>query len=260
MSFFDVRIPGLKLTVVATDGQDVEPVTVDELRIGTAEVYDVIVTPGDAAYTIFAQSMDRSGFARGTLAPRAGMTAEVPALDAPRAAHDERHGHEATRAVDHSKMDHAAMGHAPCRRRRHAPAESGPIVDMRARHAEHAARRPGRRPARQRPARAHLCGPRDARRARSTRATPAREIELHLTGHMERYIWSFNGQKFSDADAAAVHARRTAAHHARERHHDDASHPPARHVERDRGCARASSASRKHTVIGAARRSAWPIS
>jgi len=70
MSFFDLRIPGLKLTVVATDGQDVEPVTVDELRIGTAEVYDIIVEPKDAAYTIFAQAMDRSGYARGTLAPR----------------------------------------------------------------------------------------------------------------------------------------------------------------------------------------------
>ena len=70
MSFFDVRIPGLKLTVVAADGQDVEPVTVDEFRIGTAEVYDVIVEPkDDRAYTIFAQSLDRSGYARGTLAP-----------------------------------------------------------------------------------------------------------------------------------------------------------------------------------------------
>ncbi|MHB8747190.1 MAG: copper resistance system multicopper oxidase, partial [Gammaproteobacteria bacterium] len=70
MTFFDVRIPGLKLSVIQTDGQDVEPVTVDEIRIGVAETYDVIVTPDDAAYTIFAQSMDRTGFARGTLAPR----------------------------------------------------------------------------------------------------------------------------------------------------------------------------------------------
>ena len=99
MSFFDLRIPGLKLTVVATDGQDVEPVTVDELRIGTAEVYDVIVEPRDAAYTIFAQSMDRSGYARGTLAPRAGMTAEVPALDARGVAVDGRHGPRRTAAA-----------------------------------------------------------------------------------------------------------------------------------------------------------------
>src|SRR5258707_4098964 len=82
MSIFDVRIPGLKLTVVATDGQDVEPVTVDEFRIGTAEVYDVIVEPkDDRGYTIFAQSLDRTGYARGTLAPQPGMQAEVPALD-----------------------------------------------------------------------------------------------------------------------------------------------------------------------------------
>ena len=82
MSIFDVRIPGLKLTVVAADGQDVEPVTVDEFRIATAETYDVIVEPkDDRAYTIFAQSMDRSGYARGTLAPRAGMKADVPPLD-----------------------------------------------------------------------------------------------------------------------------------------------------------------------------------
>ena len=83
MSFFDVRIPGLKLMVVAADGQDVEPVTVDEFRIGAAEVYDVIVEPkDDRAYTIFAQSLDRSGYARGTLAPQPGMQADVPPLDA----------------------------------------------------------------------------------------------------------------------------------------------------------------------------------
>src|SRR3990172_7811320 len=83
MTFFDVRIPGLKMTVVQADGQNVEPVTVDEIRIGVAETYDVIVAPKDEAYTIFAQSMDRTGCARGTLAPRAGMEAPVPALDKP---------------------------------------------------------------------------------------------------------------------------------------------------------------------------------
>ena len=81
MTYFDLRIPGLKMTVVSSDGQDVEPVTVDELRIGVAETYDVIVEPGDAAYTVFAQSMDRSGYARGTLAPRPGMQAPVPPMD-----------------------------------------------------------------------------------------------------------------------------------------------------------------------------------
>ncbi|WP_186017276.1 copper resistance system multicopper oxidase [Burkholderia gladioli] len=82
MSYFDVRIPGLRMTVVAADGQDVEPVGVDEFRIAVAETYDVVVEPGSAeAYTIFAQSMDRSGYARATLARREGLAAPVPALD-----------------------------------------------------------------------------------------------------------------------------------------------------------------------------------
>jgi len=187
MSFFDLRIPGLKLTVVAADGQDVEPVTVDELRIGTAEVYDVIVEPRDAAYTIFAQAMDRSGFARGTLAPRAGMSAEVPALDKP-----------VLLSMDDMGMHHegmANMNHAPLN---HAPAESGPIVDMRAGMAMPRLDDPGiglrdngRRVLTYSDL-ATLGGPIDPRDA-------AREIELHLTGHMERYIWSFSGQKFSEA-------------------------------------------------------------
>jgi CopA family copper-resistance protein len=82
MTFFDVRVPGLQMTVVQADGNDVEPVTVDEFRIGVAETYDVIVQPKDnAAYTIFAQSEDRSGYARGTLAPKTGMTAAIPPMD-----------------------------------------------------------------------------------------------------------------------------------------------------------------------------------
>jgi len=82
MTFFDVRIPGLTMTVVSADGNDVEPVAVDEFRIGVAETYDVIVQPtADAAYTIFAQSEDRTGYARGTLATRAGMAAAIPPMD-----------------------------------------------------------------------------------------------------------------------------------------------------------------------------------
>jgi CopA family copper-resistance protein len=81
MTIFDVRIPGLKMTVIQADGNDVVPVPVDEFRIGVAETYDVIVEPSDAAYTIFAQSMDRTGFARGTLAPHEGMSAAVPPMD-----------------------------------------------------------------------------------------------------------------------------------------------------------------------------------
>lgn len=81
MTYFDVRIPGLKMTVVAADGSNVEPVTVDEFRIAVAETYDVIVTPNDDAYTIFAQAMDRSGYARATLAVREGLTTPVPPMD-----------------------------------------------------------------------------------------------------------------------------------------------------------------------------------
>ncbi|MDB5392866.1 MAG: copper resistance protein CopA, partial [Rhodospirillales bacterium] len=81
MTIFDVRIPGLKMTVVQADGNDVVPVAVDEFRMGVAETYDVIVEPGDAAYAIFAQSEDRTGFASGTLASREGMSAAIPPMD-----------------------------------------------------------------------------------------------------------------------------------------------------------------------------------
>ena len=79
MSYFDVRIPGLRMTVVAADGQPVHPVTVDELRIALAETFDVIIEPsGQDAYTIFAQAMDRSGYARGTLAVGPGSKHRCP--------------------------------------------------------------------------------------------------------------------------------------------------------------------------------------
>src|ERR687890_1146808 len=82
MSYFDVRIPGLTMTVVAADGQHVRPVRVDEFRIAVAETFDVIVEPsGQDAFTIFAQSMDRTGYAAGTLAVREGLAAAVPAMD-----------------------------------------------------------------------------------------------------------------------------------------------------------------------------------
>jgi CopA family copper-resistance protein len=201
MSIFDVRIPGLKLTVVAADGQDVEPVTVEEFRIGTAETYDVVVEPkDDRAYTIFAQAMDRSGFARGTLAPRSGMTAEVPPLD-PRPLLTMRDmGHDMSgmdRSGHASHAEHA--GHGPAATLRHAPAEFGPTVDMRIEQASTSLADPG-------------VGLRDnGRRVLSyadlhtiggpiDRREPEREIELHLTGHMERFIWSFNGEKFSQAE------------------------------------------------------------
>ena len=81
MTYFDVRIPGVKMTVVATDGSNVEPVSVDEFRIGVAETYDVLVKPVQDAHTIFAQSMDRSGYAVATLAVRQGLKAPIPPMD-----------------------------------------------------------------------------------------------------------------------------------------------------------------------------------
>jgi CopA family copper-resistance protein len=205
MSIFDVRIPGLKLKVVAADGQDVEPVTVDEFRIGTAEVLDVIVEPGeDRAYTLFAQSIDRSGYARGTLAPRPGMQAQVPALD-PRALltmadMGMSHDMSGMDMGDMPGMDHSgmAMNHQATPPIHHAPAEHGPTVDALARQPQSRLDDPG-------------VGLRDNGRRVLTYADlhtlggaidarePGREIELHLSGHMERYIWSFDGQKFSEA-------------------------------------------------------------
>ena len=217
MSIFDVRIPGLKMTVVATDGQDVEPVSVDEFRITTAETYDVIVEPSDdRAYTVFAQSIDRTGYARGTLAPRAGMQADVPRLDAPQwlsmtdmmgsmamgGDMAGMHDHGAMQDMDHGAMEgmdhsqHTATPAAP--RVRHASTEYGPGVDMRVDTPRTNLDDPGinlRDNGRRVLTYADLHtigGPLDRR-------GPGREIELHLTGHMARYMWSFDGQKFSDA-------------------------------------------------------------
>ncbi|HEX7115303.1 MAG TPA: copper resistance system multicopper oxidase [Steroidobacter sp.] len=207
MSIFDVRIPGLKLTVVAADGQDVEPVTVDEFRISTAETYDVIVEPkDDRAYTIFAQSIDRSGYARGTLTPSLGLQAEVPPLD-PRpllATSDMGMAHDMGGANRHAPKGSPQHGGEHSQPRggsetpKHPRSEFVPTVDT---HAEQVSTRlddPG-------------VGLRDNGRRVLTyadlhtiggpidRREPSREIELHLTGHMERFIWSFDGQKFSEA-------------------------------------------------------------
>ena len=233
-SIFDVRIPGLKMTVVATDGQDVEPVSVEEFRIAVAETYDVIVEPrDDRAYTVFAQSIDRTGYARGTLTPRIGMTAEVPAPDQPKwltmmdmmgamampgmGMHD--HGGmkmndssvtatgEGMAGMDHSKHAMSGMGDgskapatgtATMGNAHHARTEYGPGVDMRVDMPRNNLDDPGiglreRKHKVLTYADLHtIGGPIDPR-------GPGREIELHLTGNMERYMWSFDGQKFSDS-------------------------------------------------------------
>lgn len=187
MTFFDVRIPGLSMKVIAADGQPIEPVAVDEFRIGTAETYDVMVEPdADRAYTVFAQSMDRSGFARGTLTPRAGLIADVPAIDAPqRLRMNDMMGDMSMAGMSMKGMEGSGG------------ALTGPGVDTTVPNPRNNLDDPG-------------VGLRDNGRRvltyadlRSTSpvgdATPARSITLHLTGNMERYIWSFDAMKFSDA-------------------------------------------------------------
>lgn len=206
MSFFDVRIPGLKMTVVSTDGQNVEPVTVDELRIGVAETYDVIVTPEDDVYTIFAQSMDRTGYARGTLAMQAGQTAPVPALDPPQPlTMMDMMGDMGGMAMDHSKHSGMNMGlKKPSTEVRHARTEYSPSTDMRVDTPRTNLDDPGvglRNNGRHVLTYADLHtigGPVDTRDAE-------REIELHLTGNMERYTWSLDGLEFGQS--TPVHFR-----------------------------------------------------
>jgi CopA family copper-resistance protein len=215
MSYFDLRIPGLKMTVVAADGLAVRPVAVDEFRIAVAETYDVIVEPsGQEAFTIFAQAMDRTGFAAGTLAVRTGLRAPVPDLDArpvlsmadmghgghevPAAAADPHAGHDMPAAppadphAAHEMSAMAAIAHPETEHR-------NPLVDMQTMLPTSklddpgiGVRNNGRRVLTYGDLRSVFPDP-DGRE-------PGRTIELHLTGHMERFAWSFNGVKFSNAE------------------------------------------------------------
>jgi CopA family copper-resistance protein len=230
MTHFDVRIPGLKMTVVAADGQYVHPVSVDEFRIATAETFDVIVEPsGQDAFTIFAQDLGRTGYVSGTLAVREGLRAPVPSVD-PKpilTMDDMGHGmmmgggtgHDmgamsggAMAGMQHAGMDHsqhgtssmqpgpmASMDHGAAGMQQHPASEEGnPLVDMQTMTPTPRLDDPG-------------IGLRDNGRRVLTYADlrstfsdpdgrePGREVELHLTGHMERFAWSFDGMKFSDA-------------------------------------------------------------
>ncbi len=231
MSFFDVRVPGLTMTVVAADGQNIEPVSVDEFRIGVAEIYDVIVEPkDDRAYCIFAQAIDRTGYARGTLTPDPSLTADVPEFDPyPILTHtdmgmdmtgmsgmDDMAGMENNKSKDGMDgmegMNHAGMntssekmvmrgpaGMGSDAKIVHAETEFGPQVDMRAMSPKYRLDDPGvglRNNGRRVLTYADLRNlyptpdPRD----------PGREIQLHLTGSMARYMWSINGIKYADAE------------------------------------------------------------
>ena len=250
MTYFDVRIPGLKMTVVAADGQYVKPVAVDEFRIAVAETYDVIVEPAEDAYTIFAQSMDRSGYARGTLAVRKGLYAPVPDPDPrPWLTMDDMgmggmdHGSmgdmdhsqmqsmnndtmtgmdgnamqamdgsavsgaaESMPEMDHSAMpgmDHGSMSGMGDMQKHPASETDNPLVDMQAMMPAPKLSDPG-------------IGLRNNGRKVLTYADlkstfedpdgrePSRTIELHLTGHMEKFAWSFNGIKFSDSEPVTL--------------------------------------------------------
>jgi len=218
MTYFDVRIPGLKMTVVEVDGQYVHPLTVDEFRIATAETFDVIVEPsGQDAFTIFAQDNARTGYVSGTLAVREGLRAPVPAVD-PRplltmadmghgdhgahgehgaaAAADPHAGHGAPAAQD----SHAGHGGNGMQMQTHPASETrNPLVDMQTMTPEPRLADPG-------------IGLRDNGRTVATYADlkslfpdpdgrePSRTVELHLTGHMERFSWSFDGIRFNDAE------------------------------------------------------------
>ena len=181
------------MTVVAADGLPVHPVTVDEFRIATAETFDVIVEPsGQDAFTIFAQAMDRAAYAAGTLAVRDGLRAPVPALDPRPLLSMADMGHECGAHAGHNMAAMSATAHPASENR-------NPLVDMQATMPMSKLDDPG-------------IGLRDNGRrsspirisaARSrirTAASPAATIELHLTGHMERFAWSFDGIKFSDAE------------------------------------------------------------
>ncbi|HWN37208.1 MAG TPA: copper resistance system multicopper oxidase [Gammaproteobacteria bacterium] len=251
MSAFDVRIPGVEMTVVAADGQHVRPIALDEFRLSAAEVIDVIVAPSAAdAFTIFAQSVDRSGYARGTLAVRDGATAPVPPLDEvqyltmadmghgdhaaasaapalvpagdenaahadhsaspppaaepPAHVHDaapaEHAGQEASAAAEHAGHDTNAAAHTGHDAVTHPPTETrNPRVDMQAmaptaRLADPGVglRNNGRRVLTYADLRSAFADP-DGR-------VPERTIELHLTGHMERFAWSFDGLPFSGSE------------------------------------------------------------
>lgn len=226
MTIFDVRIPDLKMTVVQVDGQNVRPVEVDELRISPGETYDVIVRPGNRAYTVFAEASDRSGHARGTLAPRPGMSAAVP----PRRPRPLR-----TMADMGMEMAGMAMGGLPSsgaggQGGMAMPATGGmSMPDMGG--AVPGPGVPGSPSVAHGPdthgvgsssvamvSRSRLDEPGDGLGndgwrvltyadlrsvvPQADRREPGRAIELHLTGNMERYSWSFDGKKYSEAPSA----------------------------------------------------------
>lgn len=206
MSFFNIRIPGVRMSVVQADGKNVRPIEVDEFQIGTAETYDIVVEPTAEAHTVVAEAMDRSGMAVATLTSRAGARAPVPSLRDPVLLTMTDMGHG---GMDHSGGGHSNMGHAPStggmdhgsmkmRDTSSVPPDValGPGVDMVSANPADRMGDPGlgldnvgHKVLTYRDLTA--LEPNDDPRK------PSRRMQIHLTGNMERYMWSFDGRKFN---------------------------------------------------------------
>ncbi|OMG60582.1 copper resistance system multicopper oxidase [Brevundimonas sp. ZS04] len=236
MSIFNVRIPGLAMTVVNADGENVRPVETDEFQISVAETYDVIVRPTeDRAYTIVSEAIDRSGMGRATLAPRLGMTAEVPPLrEVPTLTMKDMgmdmggmggmEGMEGMGAAPMAGMDHSAMPGMDHGAAAAAPAgeamagmDQGSMGAMNMRDPQNAppnmavgvgvqtispmpANRMGERPQGLEKVDHRVLVYTDlvSLTPNKDRRAPSRSMEIHLTGNMERFMWGFDGRKFSE--------------------------------------------------------------
>ena len=213
MSFFDVRIPDLKMTVVSADGQPVQPVPVDEFRIGAAETYDVMVEPTQAHYQIQAESIDRAGFAIASLQNE--MFPKQQKLEIPKARpralltmDDMGHGQ-----MDMGKMDHGS--HQQMNMEHHSHDQMQMSASAMSEHSQHQsmassekdqpdtvqgwanASTPAGHKALQYADLKSLIPQADTRPAE-------RELLIRLGGTMERYIWTIDGKKFSDKDFAPL--------------------------------------------------------
>lgn len=236
MTFYDIRIPDLKMTVVQADGQNVQPVVVEEFRFGPAETYDVIVEPtGDRAYTIVAETMDRSGYARGTLAPRLGTSAPIPErrprplrtmedmgmgmegmeMDGMDMKGMEQHSHGSSMQMPRRNPsgDMPGMEPMPGMPRgdqprskisgaepvKHGPDHHGTGNQTVAEYSQNRMHEPGRG-LENSPRRVLVYTDLKSLAPYPDQREPEREIELHITGNMgDRYMWSFDGKKYSDA-------------------------------------------------------------
>jgi CopA family copper-resistance protein len=225
MTFFNLRISGLPMTVIAADGQNVKPVEVDELQIATAETYDVIIEPGKAdAYAIVAESMDRSGMALAMLATVPGAKASVPPLrDAPLLTMGDmgmNHGPTASEMAaghdGHAGMHHGGGGDANAAKSHSMDGmsmrdksllppdvEIGPGLDMVSMAPVDKMGDPGigLRDVKHRVLNYRMLS---ALEPNQDTREPSRLLEIHLTGNMERYMWSFDGRMFSSVDDVPI--------------------------------------------------------